>query len=174
MEEQVIIVNSSDQPLGVMPKMEAHIKGVLHRAFSIFIFNSKNELLMHQRALEKYHSGGLWTNTCCSHPRPGEATETAAIRRLQEEMGFTTEIEELFFFKYRKKLSNGLIENEVDHVFVGKYDGNIYPNQEEVITYEYINVEDLQIAVQQHPERYTEWLKICLPELLEKLGKWAA
>lgn len=174
MEDQVILVNSADQEIGSMPKLEAHIKGARHRAFSIFIFNSRNELLIHQRAIEKYHSGGLWTNTCCSHPKPGELTESAAVRRLQEEMGFTTTVEKLFFFEYKKELSNGLIEHEVDHVFVGKYDGEIFPNKEEVMAFKFISTEDLQLEVNKYPERYTEWLKICLPELLEKLGKWAA
>src|ERR1700739_185125 len=117
--EQVILVDNSDQPVGVMEKMEAHRQALLHRAFSVFIFNSRGEMLLQQRAPEKYHSGGLWTNACCSHPRPGEDSRGGAGRRLREELGFTTELEKLFEFTYRTDYANGLTEFEFDHVFVG-------------------------------------------------------
>ena len=118
----MILVNERDEPLGSMEKMEAHRKGALHRAFSVFIFNSRGEMLLQQRALKKYHSGGLWTNACCSHPRPGETNEAAALRRLREEMGFDTSLQQIFSFTYRASFNNGLTEHEYDHVFAGIYD----------------------------------------------------
>ncbi|MEI9946718.1 MAG: isopentenyl-diphosphate Delta-isomerase [Chitinophagaceae bacterium] len=133
MEEQVIVVNEADEPIGVAGKMEAHRKGILHRAFSIFIFNSKGEMLLQQRALNKYHSGSLWTNACCSHPKPEEDTTVAAERRLKEEMGFDTPIEKVFDFVYRAEFENGLTEHEFDHVYAGEYNGEINFNKEEVM-----------------------------------------
>ena len=121
--EKVILVNEDDQSTGWMEKMEAHRKGVLHRAFSVFIFNDNGEMLIHRRALDKYHSGGLWTNACCSHPREGETTEESAHRRLMEEMGFDCDIQEQFSFIYRAELDNDLIEHELDHVFFGRFNG---------------------------------------------------
>ena len=131
-ENQVILVNEQDAPIGVMEKMEAHKTGTLHRAFSIFIFNSQGEMLLQQRAKGKYHSGGLWTNACCSHPQPGEQVEKAAERRLMEELGFSTSLEKVFDFLYKAGLDNGLTEHEFDHVFVGEYNGAINFNTEEV------------------------------------------
>ncbi|HSU49504.1 MAG TPA: isopentenyl-diphosphate Delta-isomerase, partial [Segetibacter sp.] len=121
--EEVILVNELDEQIGKMEKMEAHSKGLLHRAFSVFIFNDQGEMLLQQRAVSKYHSGGLWTNACCSHPRPEEATEDAALRRLQEELGFTVSLAKIFDFRYNASFTNGLTEHEFDHVFVGTYNG---------------------------------------------------
>ena len=132
MTHEVILVDEQDQEIGVMEKMEAHRQGLLHRAFSVFIFNEKGEMLLQQRSLDKYHSGGLWTNACCSHPRPGEDIQRAAQRRLHEELGFVTSIEEIFDFIYKSPFDNGLTEHEFDHVFIGVYDDVIEPNQKEV------------------------------------------
>ena len=134
-EQQVILVNERDEPIGVIGKMEAHKQGVLHRAFSVFIFNSKGEILLQQRAFNKYHSAGLWTNACCSHPQPGEDSLSAALRRLNEEMGFQTSLEKVFDFIYKVSFDNGLIENEFDHVFIGEYEGLIFSNKQEVNDY---------------------------------------
>ncbi len=167
--EYVILVNEKDEPIGTMEKMEAHEKGLLHRAFSVFIFNTKGEMLLQQRAKSKYHSGGLWTNACCSHPRKGEETIDAAHRRLQEEMGFDCPIEKQFHFIYKSKLDNNLTEHELDYVFTGTYEGEIYPNPEEVESYKYMKIKDLEIDVEQHPQSYTEWFKICLKEVLNRV-----
>src|ERR1700733_15003891 len=137
--EEVILVDETDTPLGKMEKMEAHRKALLHRAFSVFIFNSKGEMLLQRRAPGKYHSGGLWTNACCSHPRPGEETSQAAKRRLFEELGFTTPLEKIFDFTYKSEFDNGLTEHEYDHVYVGQYDQGVYPNQEEVCEYMFLS-----------------------------------
>src|SRR5580658_4397934 len=134
-QEEVVLVDESDQPVGVMEKMEAHRRGLLHRAFSVFIFNSRGEMLLQQRAPEKYHSAGLWTNACCSHPRPGEDTREGAVRRLKEELGFTTHLEKLFEFTYRSEFDNGLTEFEFDHVFIGVYDQEISPDKKEASDY---------------------------------------
>jgi len=135
--EQVVLVNELDHEIGLMEKMEAHEKALLHRAFSVFVFNAKGELLLQQRAFEKYHSGGLWTNTCCSHPRPNETVLDAANRRLMEEMGFQTPLQKVFDFIYQAAFSNGLTEHEFDHVFIGHYEGEILPDPQEVHAYEY-------------------------------------
>lgn len=161
--EQVILVNEMDVELGLMEKMEAHTKALLHRAFSVFIFNEKGELLLQQRAISKYHSGGLWTNTCCSHPRPGETVLQAANRRLKEEMGFETALVKVLDFVYKAPFSNGLTEHEFDHVLVGNYDGIINPNQEEVEHYSFNSLSDIEIKINQCPEIYTEWFKIAFP-----------
>ena len=148
-----------------MEKMKAHQTGSLHRAFSIFIFNSKQKLLLQQRATDKYHSGGLWTNTCCSHPSPGEEVIAAANRRLQEEMGFTTPLYNAFEFVYKAGFDNGLIEYEYDHVLIGNYDGDIQHNPAEVSNYCYQTIEKIKDGVQLKPGNYTEWFKIALPKL---------
>lgn len=166
--ERVVLVDEKDNPLGTMEKMEAHEKGVLHRAFSVFIFNNNGEMLLQQRAFSKYHSGGLWTNTCCSHPREGETTIEAAHRRLQEEMGFDCKIEKVFDFIYKKKLDKGLIEHELDHVFIGEFDGEVCFNKEEVNAYVYVPVQVVLEEVDQQPEKYTEWFKICLDEVVKR------
>ena len=167
--ERVVLVDEKDNPLGTMEKMEAHEKGVLHRAFSVFIFNNNGEMLLQQRAFSKYHSGGLWTNTCCSHPREGETTIEAAHRRLQEEMGFDCKIEKVFDFIYKKKLDKGLIEHELDHVFIGEFDGEVCFNKEEVNAYVYVPVQVVLDEVNQQPEKYTEWFKICLDEVVKRI-----
>jgi len=167
--EYLILVDEKDNQLGLMEKMEAHEKGLLHRAFSVFLFNSKGEMLIHQRAISKYHSGGLWTNACCSHPRDQEKTIDAAHRRLEEEMGFDCEIKEVFHFTYKSALDNGLTEHELDHVFIGEYEGEINPNPDEVESYKYISVTELVKDVAKNPQLYTEWFKICLEEVLKRL-----
>ena len=167
--ERVVLVDENDNPLGTMEKMEAHEKGVLHRAFSVFIFNQKGDMLLQQRAFSKYHSGGLWTNTCCSHPRENELTIDAAHRRLQEEMGFDCEIEKAFDFIYKREIDQGLAEHELDHVFIGEFEGKVCFNKEEVNTYIYIPVQDVLEEVKQRPEKYTEWFKICLNEVVKRI-----
>ena len=162
-----MIVNASGWPIGTMDKMAAHRSGTLHRAFSVFIFNSKGQLLLQQRAFDKYHSGGLWTNTCCSHPKLGEFTLDAAHRRLQEEMGIDGELTELFQFSYRHEFENGLIENEYDHVFLGISDELPLPNPAEAASFRYMDTELLLLELLEHPEQYTAWFKICLEKVLE-------
>ncbi len=162
---QVILVNEADEPIGTMDKMQAHREGLLHRAFSIFIFNSKGEMLLQQRAYDKYHSGGLWTNACCSHPLPGEDTANAALRRLQEEMGFDTNLQKAFSFTYKTAFDNGLTEHEVDHVFTGIYEGNIQPNPEEVSNYAYYPMDAIRHSLDKEPHLYTSWFKIAFPAL---------
>lgn len=146
-----------------MEKMEAHVKALLHRAFSVFIFNTKGEMLLQQRAMTKYHSPGLWTNTCCSHPRPGESTLSAAQRRLKEELGFEVPLCKAFDFIYTANFDNGLTENEFDHVFVGVYEGEIKPDPSEVMSFCYKTSDAIREALQQHPEQYTAWFSIAFP-----------
>jgi isopentenyl-diphosphate delta-isomerase len=148
-----------------MEKMEAHLAGALHRAFSIFIFNTKGEMLLQQRAATKYHNGGLWTNACCSHPAPGEATLDAANRRLYEEMGFTTQLEKAFDFIYKASFDNGLTEHEYDHVFIGTYDGEIKVNSAEVKDYCFKTIDELESSLQTHPQKFTAWFKIAFPKV---------
>jgi isopentenyl-diphosphate Delta-isomerase len=168
MKEHVILVNKSDEPIGIQEKIEAHEQANLHRAFSVFIFNSKGEMLLQQRAKEKYHSGGLWTNTCCSHPRPGEETISAAHRRMKEEMGFDCELKEAFHFIYKTKFDHGLTEHELDHVFTGQYEGKIIPNPEEVEDYKWINLESIRKEMEEKPEIFTSWFKIAFDEVLKR------
>ena len=163
--EQVILVNEQDEQLGVMEKLEAHEKALLHRAFSIFIFNKKGEMLLQQRALNKYHSGGFWTNTCCSHPRPGEETAKAATRRLKEEMGFETPLAEIFSFSYKAEFANGLTEHEYDYVYAGTYNGPVLPNTSEVNDYCYKSMADIEASLQTHPGKYTPWFHIAFPKV---------
>jgi isopentenyl-diphosphate delta-isomerase len=167
LKEDVIIVNVNGDAIGTMDKMAAHRSGTLHRAFSVFIFNSKGQLLLQQRALDKYHSGGLWTNTCCSHPRLAEITLDAAHRRLQEEMGLDCELTELFQFSYRHEFENGLIENEYDHVFMGISDELPLPNPSEVAGFRYMDTDLLIFELFEQPHQYTAWFKICLEKVLE-------
>lgn len=148
-----------------MEKMEAHYSGSLHRAFSIFIFNSKGEMLIQQRADTKYHSAGLWTNACCSHPMPGEGIETAAQRRLFEELGFNSPLSKAFSFTYYAAFANGLIENEFDHVLTGTYDGTVYPFASEVKDYCFMHMADIKNSIASHPAKYTEWFKIAFPKV---------
>jgi isopentenyl-diphosphate Delta-isomerase len=168
--QQLILVNEQDEPIGVAEKMEAHQKGLLHRAFSIFIFNKAGEMLLQQRAISKYHSGGLWTNACCSHPYVGEDIIAAAQKRLAEEMGFTTTIKPAFQFTYKAYFENGLTEYEYDHVFIGEYEGAVLPAAEEVEDFCYKSIEDIETDVQTHPKKYTEWFKIALPKLKSYLN----
>ncbi len=168
-EEQVILVDKSDNQIGLMNKQEAHVKGVLHRAFSIFIFNTKNELLVQQRAFEKYHSAGLWTNTCCSHPRRGESLLDAANRRLDEEMGMKCDLRKSFDFIYKANMPNQLIEHEYDHVFFGFSDDNPIINLEEVANFKYMALNDLEIDIAENSHLYTEWFKICFNEVLKRV-----
>lgn len=163
--EQVILVDKSDQALGVMEKMEAHQKGILHRAFSVFIFNSKNELLLQQRAVSKYHSAGLWTNTCCSHPRPSESNIDAANRRLEEEMGMKVKLNHKTSFIYKVKFENDLTEHEYDHVFIGVSDDAPQINLEEVENYKWLSIQKIKEEVHIHPEKYTVWFKIAIEQL---------
>lgn len=165
----VILVDLFDRPLGKMEKEAVHRQGLLHRAFSIFIFNSKGEMLLQQRSSTKYHSGGLWTNACCSHPLPGETTEAAANRRLCEELGFSVTLKKVFDFTYRAVFGNGLIEYEFDHVFIGTHDGAIFPNPVEAQQIVWAQTRLLEKHLELHPELFTEWFVIALPRLLEKM-----
>lgn len=169
--ESVVLVDAYDNEVGTMEKMEAHEKGILHRAFSVFVFNSNDELLIHRRALEKYHSGGLWTNTCCSHPRPGEELSSAAHRRLVEEMGFDCELHHAFSFIYHAELDKGLAEHELDHVFVGVFNGEPNINKDEVCEWRYVGLTELSEEMQNHPEIFTEWFKIALPIVKKEKNK---
>lgn len=168
--ENVVLITEQDEPIGLMEKQEAHVAGVLHRAFSVFIFNDKNELLIQQRAFEKYHTPGKWTNTCCSHPRDGETYEEGAMRRLQEEMGFTCPIEYQFNFIYKADVGQGLTEHELDYVFKGVYNEEPVINPEEVAAYKWIDFDELQQDIQNNPEQYTPWFRIILKEYLAHLS----
>ncbi len=156
--EKVILVDKKDRPIGISEKLTTHRQGKLHRAFSIFVFNSKGETLLQQRALSKYHSPGLWSNTCCSHPRPHEDLKKAAQRRLKEEMGIDTDLKEIFSFIYQTKLSD-LIEHEFDHVFLGKFDGHPKPNKKEVKDWKWVNLRKLKKEIKEKPAKYTFWLR---------------
>lgn len=167
---KLILVDEHDVPLGTAEKMEAHEKALLHRAFSVFIFNQKGEMLLQQRAINKYHSGGLWTNACCSHPYFNQETLVAAEKRLQEEMGFTTALTKAFEFVYKAPFNNGLTEYEYDHVFIGKYDGKILPDKDEVADYCFMSMGEIKNSVQSHPHKYTEWFKIAFTKIEEHLA----
>jgi isopentenyl-diphosphate delta-isomerase len=161
-QEMVILVDEHDKEIGLMEKQEAHIKGLLHRAFSVMVFNGKGEMLLQQRALSKYHSGGLWTNTCCSHPRQGETTEQAAHRRLQEEMGFDCELKLHQTFIYKAPFDNGLTEHELDHVFIGTYNQDPHINPEEVNDFHWISLSELDQQLRNQPEKFTVWFKMIM------------
>ncbi len=163
--DRVILVDEQDLPTGTAGKMEAHQAGLLHRAFSVFIFNGKGEMLLQQRARHKYHSGGLWTNACCSHPLPGEETTAAAERRLQEELGFSVPVTKAFDFVYKTIFENGLTEYEFDHVFTGTYEGEIKMNKEEVMDTCYKTLDDVADSLQSHPQEYTSWFHIAFPKI---------
>ncbi|HEV7781439.1 MAG TPA: isopentenyl-diphosphate Delta-isomerase [Chitinophagaceae bacterium] len=162
---EVILVDADDNPTGRLEKMQAHQQGLLHRAFSIFIFNSKGEMLLQQRAMNKYHSGGLWTNACCSHPLPDESTALAAQRRLKEELGFETLIHKIVDFVYKADMGNGLTEHEFDHVFAGEYDGPVMFNKEEVMDCCYKSVEEIRDNLVTHPGKYTPWFHIAFSKM---------
>ena len=170
-EEKVILVDKNDNQVGLMPKLEAHEKGVLHRAFSIFIFNSKYELLLQKRASSKYHSGGLWTNTCCSHPREGEDTLDAANRRLDEEMGMKTSLRKVYDFIYKAELDNQLTEHEFDHVFYGVYDKDPILNKDEAEDFKWVDMETLNNDIIKNEDNYTVWFKIAFEYFYNYLKK---
>lgn len=160
MEELVILVDQNDTQVGVMEKMQAHVEAVLHRAFSVFIFNSKGELMLQQRAFSKYHSPGLWSNTCCSHPRPGEKTDDAAHRRLKEEMGFDCDFTEAFSFVYKAPFTNELTEHEYDHVFIGISDELPVINTDEAAAYRMVTIDNIRKEMNQDPEKFSVWFRI--------------
>mgnify|MGYP003666343798 CR=1 FL=1 len=170
MEEKVILVNENDEQIGLMPKMEAHEKALLHRAFSVFIFNDKNELMLQQRALSKYHTPGLWTNTCCSHQREGESNIEAGTRRLQEEMGFTTDLKETISFIYKAPFDNGLTEHELDHILIGHYDDVPKINPDEVETYKWMTLDAVKKDMVLNPGIYTAWFKIIFEKFYEHIN----
>lgn len=167
MMDQVILVDEHDRELGFMEKIEAHEKGLLHRAFSVLLFNSKGEVLLQKRSAIKYHSAGLWTNTCCSHPKPNEKIEEAVSRRLQEEMGISLRPEFAYKFLYKTTLDNNLIEHELDHVFIGVYDGKPQINSHEVEDCKFVTLSSLREEINQNPDAYTHWFKLIMehPEL---------
>jgi isopentenyl-diphosphate delta-isomerase len=169
-EEKVILVDENDNQIGLMPKMEAHEKAVLHRAFSVFIFNDKNELMLQQRALHKYHSPGLWTNTCCSHQRDGESNIEAGKRRLNEEMGFVADLRETTSFVYKAPFDNGLTEHELDHVMIGNYNEEPIINKDEVASWKWMPLEDVKVDIALRPEKYTAWFKIIFEKFYEHIN----
>jgi isopentenyl-diphosphate Delta-isomerase len=159
---EIILVNKSDEEIGTGEKLMVHQKALMHRAFSVLVFNENNELLIHKRTAHKYHSGNLWTNTCCGHPNAGEGIADAAYRRLGEEMGFQTDLQFLYKFHYIAPFENGLTENEIDHVFIGFYDNSFIPNPEEVADFAWINVAEITADAQSNPEKYTFWFRLIL------------
>ncbi|MDU8885579.1 isopentenyl-diphosphate Delta-isomerase [Yeosuana sp. MJ-SS3] len=169
-EEQVILVNENDEQIGLMPKLEAHQKALLHRAFSVFIFNNKNELMLQRRAVHKYHSPGLWTNTCCSHQREGESNIDAGKRRLREEMGFVTDLEEVISFIYTAPFDNGLTEHEYDHVLIGYYNGEPDINSDEVADWKWMSLDKIKADISLQPELYTEWFKIIFDKFYQHIN----
>ena len=169
-EEQVILVNENDEQIGLMPKLEAHEKALLHRAFSVFVFNDKNELMLQQRADHKYHSPKLWTNTCCSHQREGETNIQAGIRRLKEEMGFVTPLEESISFIYKAPFDNGLTEHEYDHILIGKYNNDPNINPDEVSNWKWMSLDNIKTDIKTQPENYTEWFKIIFDKFYEHIN----
>lgn len=171
--EYVILVDERDRALGLMEKLEAHRQGALHRAISVLIFNDRQELLLQRRALGKYHSPGLWTNSCCSHPRDGESTLEAGTRRLEEEMGISAVLEPLFHFTYRAEFKNGLIEHELDHVLVGRSNQLPQLNHEEAMDFEYLSLETIRKEISQKPEQFTPWFRILMEEHFEPLNRFA-
>jgi isopentenyl-diphosphate delta-isomerase len=168
--EILILVDENDNEVGFQDKVSAHQEGALHRAFSVFVFNSRGLMLLQRRAMDKYHSPGLWSNTCCSHPRRGEKTSEACSRRLIEEMGMKCNLNFAFNFTYRAEFENGLIEHEFDHVYFGTSDKIPTPEPREVEDWKYITIPQLQEDISTHPENYTEWLKICFPKVLHHIG----
>ncbi len=170
-EELVILVDEQDNEIGLMPKLEAHEKAVLHRAFSVFVLNDKNELMLQQRALHKYHSPGLWTNTCCSHQRQGESNIAAGKRRLQEEMGFSIPLKETVSFIYKAPFDNGLTEHELDHVLIGYSNQAPVINPDEVASWKWMPIADVKKDIAQHPERYTAWFKIIFEKFYNHISQ---
>ncbi len=166
--ENVILVDTNDTPVGQMEKQKVHLKGELHRALSVLIFNSDGEVLLQQRAFSKYHTPGLWSNTCCSHPRPDEDSLNAATRRLSEEMGFTTPLFKSFDFVYKAHFDNGLIEHEFDHVFFGTFDGDPIVNPEEANGFKWVKLNSLMEDMRSAPENYTVWFRIIMEKMEER------
>lgn len=166
MEERVILVDENDLEIGTQEKLSAHREGALHRAFSLFVFNSRGKLLLHKRAAGKYHSGSLWANTCCSHPRPQETVEEAAHRKLRSEMGFDCDVRKVFHFIYKVQFENRLFEHELDHVFIGTFEADPVPNPEEVDDWKWVDPEELRRDLKAHPESYVYWLHECLDRVL--------
>ncbi|MDZ7845727.1 MAG: isopentenyl-diphosphate Delta-isomerase [Owenweeksia sp.] len=169
MAEYVVLVDEQDQQIGTMEKMEAHREGLLHRAFSVFVMNAKGEIMMQQRAEHKYHSGGLWTNTCCSHPRENEDIEDAAHRRMKEEMGFDCEMRKLLEFTYLARLDKGMTEHEYDHLYIGYFDGEPQPNPGEASNWKWMSIDSVTKDLRQNPGHYTEWFKIIFDRFSEKV-----
>lgn len=167
-EDRVVLVDARDTPTGEAPKLEAHRRGLLHRAFSVFLYDAAGRMLLQQRAHGKYHSGGLWTNTCCSHPRPGEDTPAAAARRLREEMGVDCRLAPAFQFVYHAPFDNGLVEHEYDHVFVGRFDGEPRPDPAEVADWRWAGVDELREELAAAPERFSAWFRIAFEKLHER------
>jgi len=170
-EKKVVLVDKSGNQIGLMPKLEAHQKGILHRAFSIFLFNSKNQILLQKRSLIKYHSAGLWTNTCCSHPRDGEDVIDAGKRRLYEEMGIKTELKKEFEFTYKEVLGNGLTEHEFDHVLIGNFNGNPILNKDEVEDWKWMSLEEIEKDINENQEDYTVWFVIAFDYFYKNFKK---
>lgn len=170
MNDLVVLVDQNDRELGTMPKLEAHKKGLLHRAISVILFNNKGEMLLQRRALNKYHSGGLWSNTCCSHPYPNENINHAAQRRLKEEMGIVAELDLDFSFIYKCDLNNGLVEHEYDHVFVGNYANPPKINTDEVSEWKYMKLEEIRSDIIINPDLYTEWFKLLINKIKHPVG----
>ena len=166
MNDQIVLVDKNDRTIGFKEKLRTQLEGDLHRALSIFIFDSAGNLLIQKRAMAKYHSGSLWSNTCCSHPRPGETIEDAAHRRLREEMGFDCRLKEVFSFIYKAKVNNDLTEHEYDHVLIGRFDGEPNPNANEVDEWKWVQIEDLKSGIEKNPNYYTSWLVISLDQVL--------
>jgi len=169
-KDHVILVDEQDEWTGTMEKLEAHRKGLLHRAFSVFVLNSKGEMLLQRRALAKYHSGGRWSNACCSHPMPGESTIAGAHRRLVEELGFDCRLTRLFDLRYQADVGSNLTENEYDHIYLGTYQGQVTPNIEEVSDYRYVDIRELEEWRKKEPESFTAWFHLAMPVFLERLG----
>jgi isopentenyl-diphosphate delta-isomerase len=165
-DERVVLVDADDVEIGTVEKMRAHLDGALHRAFSVFVFDRVGRMLLQRRAADKYHSGGLWSNTCCSHPRPGEDAAAGALRRLDEEMGFRCDLHSAFTFVYHADVGMGLTEHEYDHVFVGRFDGAPQPNPAEVEGWRWADVDDLRAEMDAHPERFTFWFRAAFREVL--------
>ncbi len=173
-QEYVILVDEDNNEVGAMEKMEAHRKGLLHRAFSIFIFNEDGELLLQKRAAGKYHSAGLWTNSCCGHPRPGECTSEAAGRRMDEELNLTTALSEQFSFTYQFAFNKNLAEHEIDHVYFGRYEGAIEPNPAEISAIRWLSIDKVHQLLKSEPQNFTYWLRhiMLLPAFAKALGQY--
>ncbi|AQX13550.1 isopentenyl-diphosphate Delta-isomerase [Elizabethkingia meningoseptica] len=169
MEEKVVLVTPNDEVLGLMEKIQAHKNGLLHRAFSVFLFNNEGKMLLQQRSSNKYHSPDQWTNACCSHPRENETYLDAAMRRVNEELGINCQLEEKFHFIYKADVGQGLWEHELDHVFIGEYNGEYRLNPDEVSAIRFVTLEELDHEVAQQPEMFTEWFKIILKEYRDRL-----